>query len=323
MTYCPPLAASMTEVIGHTPMVELARTVAALGLDGRILAKLEYLNPGFSKKDRIAREMVLELRRSGQLRDGQPVIELTSGNTGTGLAIVCRALGHPFIAVMSKGNTVERARMMRALGAEVVLVDQAPGSPPNQVSGEDLARVEQRTRELVAQRRAVRADQFTLQASALAHERTTGPEIWQQSGGQVNVFVDFAGTAGSFAGVMRYLRTQNPAVRGYLVEPATAAVLAGKPLTDPSHVIQGGGYSMTDLPLLDRALVTGYVQVSNDEAKQAARDLAQREGAFGGFSSGANLAAAVQLLRGKERGATVAILLCDSGLKYLSTDLWE
>lgn len=315
-------ASSIVDVIGSTPMVELRRIVKLHGLQGRLLAKLDYLNPGFSKKDRIAREMILEARASGQLRPGQTVVELTSGNTGTGLAIVCRALGHPFVAVMSRGNTMERARMMKALGAEVVLVDQAPNSPSGQVSGADLALVEQRARRLVEERGAFRADQFRLRANALAHERHTGPEIWEQSQGKVDVFVDFAGTGGSFTGTSRFLKSQNPAIRCYLVEPVTASVLSGKAATNASHKIQGGGYSMTDLPLLDRSLVTDYLGVTDDDAIASARLLALEEGIFGGFSSGAHLAVAMRLLRERERGATIVFLICDSGLKYLSTDLF-
>jgi cysteine synthase A len=313
---------SIIDAIGNTPLVELQRIVKLRGLSGRLLAKLDYLNPGFSKKDRIAREMMLDARRQGQLRPGQTVIELTSGNTGTGLALVCRALGHPFVAVMSKGNTMERARMMRALGAEVVLVDQAAGSPPNQVSGADLDLVEQRTQQLVQQRGAFRADQFQLPANALAHERHTGPEIWEQSQGNVDVFVDYAGTGGTFTGISRFLKSRRPAIRCYLLEPATAPALAGGPVTNPSHKIQGGGYNRTHLPLLDRALVADYLSVTDDEAIAAARLLAAEEGIFGGFSSGAHLAAALHLLQQRERGATIAFLICDSGLKYLSTDLF-
>ncbi len=318
----PSLKHSIIEAIGGTPLVELHRLVQLQGLRGRMLAKFDYLNPGLSKKDRIALEMIRHARSEGLLAEGQTVVELTSGNTGTGLAIVCRALGHPFVAVMSRGNTVERARMMQTLGAEVVLVDQAPGSPPNQVSGDDLALVESRTRQLVGERRAFRANQFEMQANVLAHQRTTGPEIWEQSGGQVDVFLDFAGTGGTFTGVSRFLKQMNPRVRCYLVEPATAALLAGKPATNPSHKIQGGGYARAELPLLDRGLVTDYLQVSDEEAIAGARMLAAEEGIFGGFSSGAHLAAALSLLSGRETDATVAFLVCDSGLKYLSTDLF-
>lgn len=318
----PPLAHSILDVVGNTPLLELHRVTAAAGVRGRILAKLEHLQPGLSKKTRVALEMVRVARADGTLAPGQTVVELTSGNTGTGLAIVCRALGHPFVAVMSRGNTVERARMMRALGAEVVLVEQAPGSTVGQVSGADLDLVERRAETLLAERGAFRADQFRLPASAAAHEHHTAPELWEQSLGTVDVFCDFVGSGGSYGGVMRWFAAHAPEVRGYVIEPAGAAVLAGAGVTAANHRIQGGGYSRTDLPLLDGAPVHGHLAVSDGEAIGAARLLAVEEGVFGGFSAGANLAGALQLLGGAEAGATVAILVCDSGLKYLSTDLY-
>ena len=303
-------------------MLELHQIRRRIGLEGRLLMKLEYFNPGGSKKDRIALEMIREAKAQGLLRPGQTVIELTSGNTGTGLAIVCRAMGHPFIAVMSRGNTPERARMMRALGAQVVLVDQASGSVPNQVSGEDLALVEQSAQRFTQEHAAFRADQFHLEANVLAHERHTGPEIWQQSDGSVDVFVDFAGSGGTFTGVSRFLKGVHPAARCYLVEPASTPALAGGPITQPGHQIQGGGYSMTELPLLERKLVTDYLTVTDEQAIASSRMLAEEEGIFAGFSAGAHLAAAIDLLQGKERGATIAFLACDTGLKYLSTALY-
>jgi cysteine synthase len=268
-------------------------------------------------------ELIRRAREDGSLRAGQTVVALTSGNMGAGLAVVCGALGHPFIAVMSRGNSVERARQMTALGAEVVLVDQEPDSVPGRVSGADLERVVQRTAEVVAERDAFEAEQFANAACVAAHENQTGPEIWTQSGGQVDVFVDIAGTGGSFTGIARYLRRVNPDVRTYLVEPAGAAVLAGRPVTDPSHALQGAGYARTELPLLDRSLVTDYLQVTDDEAIAAARHLAAREGILGGFTTGAHLAAAWNLLSERESGATIAFLVCDSGLKYVSTDLYR
>jgi cysteine synthase A len=318
----PPLARSILEVIGNTPLVELRQVVRRRRLDGRILAKLEYLNPGSSKKDRIALEIVRRARADGRLRPGQTVVELTSGNTGTGLAIVCRALGHPFVAVMSRGNTVERARQMAALGAEVVLVDQVPGGVPGQVSGADMNRVEERTGQLVAERGAFRAYQFEAEDNVRAHELHTGPELWRQAEGRVDAFAMIAGTCGTYTGVMRYLRRVAPQTRGYLIEPACAAVLAGVCVGDARHKIQGTGYARRDLPLLDRALVTDYIQVGDDEASEATRALAAEEGIFAGISSGANLAVALRLLAGPERGQTIAIIVCDSGLKYLSTDLF-
>ena len=315
-------AASIIEVIGRTPSVWLDRMVAARGLEGRILAKLDYLNPGFSKKDRAARGIVEAARADGSLAPGQTVVELTSGNMGTGLAIVCGVLGHPFVAVMSRGNSPERARMMAALGAEVVLVDQAPDSVPGEVSGADLARAEQEAQRLTATRGAFRADQFNHPGNAQAHFDTTGPELWADSEGSLTAFADFAGSGGTFGGTMRALTGFNPALRGYVLEPEGAAALAGQPVTQPGHPIQGGGYAMADLSLLDTDLVTDYLTVSGAEARETARALAREEGIFAGFSAGANVAAALSLLAGPEAGGRVAVVICDSGLKYLSTDLW-
>ena len=315
------LLPSVVEAIGQTPLVELARLTR--GLTGRIVAKLEFLNPGLSKKDRIARQMIEEAEATGALKPGQTVVELTSGNTGTGLAIVCGVKGYPFVAVMSKGNSIERARMMWALGAEVVLVDQLPGSISGQVSGGDLERVEQETRRIVRERGAFRADQFSLPGNFRAHFLHTGPEILAQTGGQVEAFCDFAGTAGSFAGCAAAFKAHTPSIRCYLVEPVGAAVLAGEPVTHPNHKIQGGGYVMPDLGFVDRKNVDGYLQVTDEEAITTARQLARVEGLFAGFSSGANVAAALRLLRGDLPGKTIAVPLSDSGLKYLSTDLWE
>jgi len=311
---------SVADAIGETPLVELRRL--AHGSGGRLLAKLENLNPGLSKKDRVARQMIADAERDGRLAAGQPVIELTSGNTGTGLALVCAVTGHPFVAVMSRGNTRERAHMMAALGAEVVLVEQAPGSPPGHVSGADLVRVEQETARLAAERGAFRADQFRLESNARAHELGTGAEIVRQAGGALTAFCDFVGSGGTFAGCAAAFKRHDPAIRCYLVEPAGAAVLAGEAARAPNHPIQGGGYSMPELPLLRREHVDGFVQVTGDQARAGARRLAREEGIFGGFSAGANLAAALKLLAGPCRGGTIAFLVCDSGLKYLSTDLW-
>jgi len=314
------VAPSVAEAIGRTPLVDLARITR--GLRGRIVAKLEYLNPGFSKKDRIARQIVDDAIASGELRHGQTVVELTSGNTGTGLAIVCAVRGHPFVAVMSEGNSRERARMMQALGAEIVLVPQAPGSRPGQVSGEDLALVEVRARELTVERAAFRADQFVRRSAVRAHELHTGPELWAQAGGRIDAFCEFVGTGGTYAGITLALKARRTDLSCYVVEPAGAAPLSGATVTDPNHRIQGGGYSMADLPLLRAVPVDGYLRVTDDEAMTMARRLAREEGVFGGFSSGAVVAAALRLVEGEHAGGTVAVVLADSGLKYLSTDLW-
>ncbi|MGE5257844.1 MAG: PLP-dependent cysteine synthase family protein [Hyphomicrobiales bacterium] len=315
------LLPSTIEAIGPTPLVELSRLTR--GQDGRILAKLDYLNPGFSKKDRIARQIIEDAQAAGLLQTGQTVVELTSGNTGTGLAIVCGVKGYPFVAVMSKGNSIERARMMSALGAEVVLVDQLPDSRPGQVSGGDLELVERAARRIVLERNAFRADQFHLAGNFRAHYLHTGPEFIRQSGGRIDAFCDFAGTGGTFAGCAAAFKEFNSEIQCFLVEPEGAAVLAGEPVTYPGHRIQGGGYSLPDLPLLRPEHIDGYLKVSDTDAIRMARRLARQEGIFAGFSSGANVAAAVQLLEKGFKGKTVAVVMCDSGLKYLSTDLWE
>ncbi len=311
---------SAIEAIGETPLVRLARLTRHL--EGEILAKLDQLNPGFSKKDRIARQIIEDAEAEGQLRPGQPVVELTSGNTGTGLAIVCGIKGYHFIAVMSRGNSPERARMMQALGAEVILVDQMPGSKPGQVSGEDLERVEEATQRLVVERKAFRADQFRLAGNLRAHYLHTGPEILREAGG-IDAFCDFVGTGGTFAGCAAAFKEHDPSTLCFVVEPKGAAALAGEPVTHAAHRIQGGGYSMKTLPLLRPEHIDGYIQVSDEEAIRCARRLAREEGIFAGFSSGANVAAALHLLQGRCRGKRIAVLICDSGLKYLSTDLWE
>ena len=300
---------SVIDAIGNSPLVELRRIRDDLALEGRLFAKLDYLLPGFSKKDRAARAIIEEARESGELVEGQTVVELTSGNMGTGLSIVCAVLGHPFVAVMSEGNSEERARMMRALGAEVVLVPQAEGSKKGEVSGADLALVDEAAQRITAERGAFRADQFAREGNPQAHAAGTAPEIWAQTNGEVTAFCDFMGSGGTVGGAARFFGPKG--VRCYAVAPDVA-----------EHPIQGGGYSMDDLAHLNGTDLAGTVTVSGEEARDHARLLARREGIFGGYSAGANLAAAINLLKGPEKGGAVAFVACDSGLKYLSTDLW-
>jgi cysteine synthase len=315
------IADSIVDVIGNTPVVALDRLTR--GTPGHIIAKLDYLNPGFSKKDRIAREIIEQAIAGGDLAPGQPVVELTSGNTGTGVAIVCTVRGHPFTAVMSEGNSTERARMMRALGAEVVLVPQAKSSHAAHVTGEDLALVEARARQLTHELGAFRVDQFASNYNRLAHEWHTGTELWHQADGRIDAFCDFVGTGGTYAGVTTALKRHKPTIQCYIVEPEGAAILSGKTVSKATHRIQGGGYAMSQLKLLAGVQVDGYMQVDDSEAQSAAQLLARTEGVYGGYSSGAVVAAALQLLRGSHSGQTVAVILADSGLKYLSTDLWD
>jgi cysteine synthase A len=311
------ISSSAIDVIGGTPLVDLSRL--AHGLGGRLLGKLEYLNPGGSKKDRVARQIIEDAEMDGTLQRGQPVVELTSGNTGTGLAIVCAVKGYPFIAVMSKGNSRERMRMMIALGAEVVLVDQMEGSVEGQVSGGDLELVNAETNRIVVERGAFRADQFHHQGNFRAHYLHTGREILAQTDGRIDAFCDFVGSGGTFAGCAAAFKEHDPRIQCYVVEPSGSTVLAGSQASQPNHRIQGGGYSMPTLPLIHTEHIDGYLSVTDEEAMDAARELAKLEGIFAGFSSGANVAAARQLIAGR----TVVVMINDSGLKYLSTELWR
>lgn len=214
--------------------------------------------------------------------------------------------------------------MMEALGARVEVVPQAEGSPAGQVSGADLDLVVKRAEEIIRERGAFRADQFNNPSNVTAHEEGTAQEIWEDLGGKINAFCDFVGSGGTFIGVARGLKRHDPSIRCYAVEPWTAPVLTGKPVTRANHKIQGGGYSLRP-PLWEDRLVDGTLIVTDDEAIRWTRELARVEGVFGGFSSGANLAAAMRLVEATQTAgepARVVFAVNDSGLKYLSTDLW-
>jgi cysteine synthase A len=315
--------ASMLTTIGNTPLVRLERL--ARNLDGHIFAKLEYASPGLSKKDRVALQMIEDAEKNGRLQKGQTVVELTSGNMGTGLAIVCRMKGYPFIAVMSRGNSIERAQMMKAFGAEVVLVDQMPDSVPGQVTGKDLALVETEARRLTEAHQAFRADQFYNPSTMNVGEEKIGTEIIAQLGDiRPDLFVDFMGTGGSFVGVAKALKKAYPQIVCLGVEPENAPFYSINGEFDGKHRIQGGGYNQ-QLCFVDqhRDLVDGFVTVSDEESIEAARLLASTECIFAGFSSGANTAAALKLLATEHRGKNAVVLMPDSGTKYLSTDLWK
>jgi cysteine synthase A len=312
---------SILEAIGNTPLVDLERLVKHWKLEGRILAKLDHLNPSGSKKDRIALGMIRAAERKGLLKPGQTVIEETSGNTGNGLALVCSLLGYPFIAVMSKGNSIERVRICNALGAKVVRVDQAPGAKPGEVSAADLDLVMKETKRLTEEMGAFCVGQFHNADNAVAQE-VTGDEMWEQSEGKIDAIADFIGTGGGFAGIATSMRRHNPNAHCYVVEPENAPYYSGKKAkAGAGHRIQGGGYAR-EVPFLDRSLITDCVGVSDEEAVESARLLSSVEGILCGFSAGAHAAAARKLLQGPEKDKTVAIVICDSGLKYLSTDLY-
>ncbi len=310
---------SVAEAVGRTPLVALDRL--AKGLPGRVAVKLEFFSPGGSVKDRPALWSLERAEESGELRKGQCVVEVTSGNMGAGLAWACAVKGYRFIAVMSAGNTPERRRMIQAFGGRVVLVPQVKGARKGQVSREDLQQVEKRGAQLVRKLKAYRPDQFNNPAAVVAHERGTGPEIWEQSGGKVTHFVSFVGSAGTLIGTARALKARNPRVRCLCAEPARTQFLAGEIVQSTSHVIQGGGYGL--LPgIYDDRLVDEFIAVGDAEAIRTARALAAKEGILGGYSSGANVAAALKLARKAKRGSLIVTVCCDTGLKYLSTPLY-
>lgn len=319
----PAPVSSVLGLVGGTPAVWLDRLRG--DRPGRVLLKLELANPGGSIKDRAALACLEAAEARGELRPGGTVIELTSGNMGIGLAIACAIKGYRLIAVMSEGNSPERRRVLAAYGAEVELVPQLPDSVPGQVSGADLEQVEQRTKQLMEQTAAWRPDQFANPDNPAAHEAATGPELWRQAGGRpgaLAAFVAMVGTGGTFVGAARALKQRDPAIACYAVEPAGAPVLAGGPVTNPGHKLQGAGYAFVP-PAWDPALWDGTLAITDEEAIATARALARHEGILGGFSTGANVAAALRLAERAKSEAVIATIACDTGLRYLSTDLFD
>ncbi|WMT50732.1 MAG: cysteine synthase family protein [Ferroplasma sp.] len=311
--------ASILSAIGNTPMVKLNRTGCK---NIEIYVKLEYYNPSFSIKDRIAIGMIEDAERKGIIKKGDYVIAKTSGNTGTGLAIACAVKGYRFMAVMSAGNTVEKSQMLKALGAEVVIVPQQPGEEPNTVSRKDNEAVEKKTEELTEKLHAYRPNQYINPVNYLVHEYTTGNEVISQTDGNIDAFVAYVGTGGTFVGISSALKKFRSDIKCYPVEPESAQFLAGKPVITTRHKIQGGGHAIKP-PYWDESLVDGYLSVSDEEAIFAARHMAATEGIFTGYSGGANVAAAMKLDDTMRRGSIVVTVLPDSGLKYLSSDLYK
>lgn len=311
---------SILSAIGNTPAIWLDRMTA--GLPGRVLLKLESANPSGSVKDRAARQCVLDAIASGALAPGQAVVELTSGNMGIGLAMVCAVLGYPMVAVMSEGNSPERRILLAAYDAKIELVPQKPDGIPGKVSGEDLALVETRTQELVVELGAWRPDQFRNPSNPRAHEFGTGPEIWGEAEGRLAAFTTLVGTGGTFIGVARALKNRDNSVRCLAIEPEGAQTIAGKETTVAGHVLQGGGYAMIP-PQWDPALCDGTIAVGDAEAIACVHELAQREGILAGYSTGGNVAAALRIAAELPEGQAVATIACDSGTRYLSSGLFK
>ena len=305
--------ASIDQLIGKTPLIELANLEKKLGLTGRVLAKLESKNPGGSAKDRIALSMIDAAERDGRLRphEGYTIIEPTSGNTGVGLSMIAAARGYRAVIVMPETMSEERRRLMRAYGAELVLTPGAEG----------MAGAIRRAEELAASTpRSIIAGQFENPANPAAHYATTGPEIWADTEGAVDVLVAGVGTGGTITGVGRYLKEQNSDVRVIAVEPDTSPVLEGG--TAGPHKIQGIGAGFVP-EALDTSVYDEVIPVAAEDAFATGRTLGRTEGILAGISSGAALWAALEVARRPEMaGKTIVVVLVDTGERYLSTELF-
>ena len=302
---------SADQLIGHTPLLELTHIEAAEGLQAKILAKLEYFNPAGSVKDRIAKAMIDDAEAKGVLKPGSVIIEPTSGNTGIGLASVAAARGYRIIIVMPETMSVERRQLMKAYGAELVLTDGAKGMKVAIAKADELAK------EIP---NAFVPGQFVNPANPAAHKATTGPEIWEDTDGKVDIFVAGVGTGGTVTGVGDYLKSQNPNVKVVAVEPATSPVLSKG--VAGAHKIQGIGAGFVP-DVLDTRIYDEVIPVANEDAFTTGKLVGNKEGVLVGISSGAAVWAAIELAKRPENaGKTIVALLPDTGDRYLSTPLF-
>ena len=300
-----------TELIGNTPLVEFNHIEKKEGLNAKILAKLEYFNPAGSVKDRIAKEMIEDAERKGTLKPGATIIEPTSGNTGIGLASIATAKGYKAIIVMPETMSVERRNIIKAYGAEIVLTEGAKG-----MKGA-IAKAEELSKEIPD---SFVAGQFVNPANPEAHRKTTGPEIWNDTDGKVDIFVAGVGTGGTVTGVGEYLKQQNPDVKVVAVEPDTSPVLSKG--TAGAHKIQGIGAGFVP-DTLNTKIYDEIITIDNDAAFEGGKEIASIEGILVGISSGAAFVAAKELAKRPENaGKTIVVLLPDSGDRYYSTPLF-
>lgn len=306
------IAKTLTALVGNTPLLELGRFSASEGLATPLVAKVEYFNPAGSVKDRIALAMIEDAEQRGLLQPGATIIEPTSGNTGVGLAFVSAVKGYHLILTMPETMSVERRNLVKAYGAEVRLTSGKDGM-------KGAIRAAEALRDSIPG--SVMLQQFENAANPACHVATTGPEIWEQTAGEVDIFVAGVGTGGTVSGVGRYLKQQNPAVKVYAVEPSTSAVLNGQPAG--AHKIQGIGAGFVPATY-DPSVVDEVLDVDSDDAIRTSRKLARTEGLLVGISSGAAVAGALMLAKRPEnRGKRIVTLLPDTGERYLTTVLYD
>ena len=302
---------SADQLVGKTPLLELVHIEKAEGLEAKVLGKLEYFNPAGSVKDRIAKAMIDDAEQKGLLKDGSVIIEPTSGNTGIGLASVAAARGYRIIIVMPETMSVERRQLMKAYGAELVLTEGAKGMKGAIVKADELAK------EIPG---SFIPGQFVNPANPAVHKATTGPEIWEDTDGKVDIFVAGVGTGGTVTGVGEYLKSQNPNVKVVAVEPASSPVLSKG--VAGSHKIQGIGAGFVP-DVLDTKVYDEIIPVENEDAFATGKLIGKKEGVLVGISSGAAVWAAIQLVKRPEnKGKTIVALLPDTGDRYLSTPLF-
>ncbi len=309
---------NVLDLIGHTPLVRLNRIKR--DIKATILAKLEYYNPSGSVKDRIALHMIREAERQGIIKKGDSIVEPTSGNTGTSLALVCALKGYRMIAVMPEQMSQERKDMMVAFGAEIVLVQSQGKAEPGTFSKEDVEATLAKAEELASKPGHFMPNQFSNPANTLAHQTTTSEEIWEATKGKVDVFIAGVGTSGTAMGVSKGLKQKNPSTKIFVVEPAGSAVLSGE--CPGHHRIQGIGEGFIP-DLYQYEDCDGIIKVSDIEAKATACRLARLEGIFAGYSAGANTFASLKVASELREGKTVVTVIPDSGMKYLSTELFH
>ncbi|MGM9813196.1 MAG: cysteine synthase A [Muribaculaceae bacterium] len=306
------IAKSLTELVGKTPLLELGKLSKEQGIDSPIVAKVEYFNPGGSVKDRIALAMIEDAEQKGILKPGATIIEPTSGNTGVGLALVSAVKGYHLILTMPETMSVERRNLVKAYGAEVRLTSGKDGMKGAIKAAEELHN---------SIPGSIILQQFDNEANPAKHYATTGPEIWQQTNGEVDIFVAGVGTGGTVSGVGRYLKEQNHNVKIYAVEPSSSAVLNGKP--SGPHKIQGIGAGFVP-NTYDASIIDEVLDIDSDDAIRTSRQLARTEGLLVGISSGAAVAGALVLAKRPEnKGKRIVVLLPDTGERYLTTVLYD